>query len=217
MAKKTEKIEHIKQSQDNKYPVSKLRRDPEAIHHYVNEIRILSPSEYRKLRAVIPKDRHKTMLDVLLITGMRYVEVQRLWLHREWYLDKENMIHLPEEAQKKVKRTQLERTITPLPAMFGYILKDFFENQKPPAEGNWNINLRNWAIKAGIHPYGLSAKTTRKTLESWCVKAGVLESSVCLRAGHDSITSMKHYQGLAFNDEETKDIQKQLTAWNFLK
>jgi hypothetical protein len=49
------------------------------------------------------------------------------------------------------------------------------------------------------------------------IKAGVLESSVCLRQGHDSLTSMRHYQGLAFFDDEIRDIKKQLTAWGMLR
>jgi hypothetical protein len=49
------------------------------------------------------------------------------------------------------------------------------------------------------------------------IKAGVLESTVCLRQGHDSLTSMRHYQGLAFSEEEIRDINNQLTAWGLLK
>ena len=160
---------------------------------------------------------HKTLLDVLLITGMRYVEVQRLWNHKEWYLEHENIIHLPEEAQRKHKRSQLERTIHPLPTMFNYIMKDFFEASKPPVESVWNRDLRKWAEAAELNPYGPSAKTTRKTIESWMIKAGVLESTVCLRQGHDFLTSMRHYQGLAFSEEEIRDINNQLTVWGILK
>src|SRR5665811_1511958 len=58
---------------------------------------------------------------------------------------------------------------------------------------------------------------TRKTIESWCVAAGIIESSVCLRQGHDSLTSMRHYQGLAFSEDEMRDIKKQLTSWNLIK
>ena len=47
--------------------------------------------------------------------------------------------------------------------------------------------------------------------------AGVVESTVCLRQGHDSLTSMRHYQGLAFSDDEVRDIKKQLTAWGISK
>ncbi|MDP4228361.1 MAG: site-specific integrase, partial [Bacteroidota bacterium] len=73
------------------------------------------------------------------------------------------------------------------------------------------------AEDADINPYGLSAKTTRKTLESWCIAAGMLESTVCLRQGHDNLTSMKHYQGLAFSADELRDIEKQLIAWSLMK
>jgi integrase len=212
------KNSHVKTTEMNKYPVLQLKRDPEAIHHYLNgEIRILVPTEYQRIKNIIPQKRHRTLFDVLMITGMRYVEVQRLWDHKEWYLQKKNIIHLPEEAQKKHKRTQQERTIHPLPGMFELLLDDFFEARKPPAESNWNRDLRKWAEDAGITPYGLSAKTTRKTLESWCIAAGMLESTVCLRQGHDNLTSMKHYQGLAFSADELRDIQKQLTAWGLLK
>jgi integrase len=208
----------VKTTENNKYPTLGLRRDPDALHHYLKgEIRVLTPAEYQKLRSAIPKDRHKTLLDILLITGMRYVEVQRLWNNKVWYIEKENIIHLPEEAQRKHKRSQLERTIHPLPGMFNYILKDFFEAQRPPAETNWNKDLRKWAGIAGINPYGLSAKTTRKTIESWMIKAGVVESTVCLRQGHDSLTSMRHYQGLAFSEDEIRDINKQLTSWGILR
>ncbi|MGB9938705.1 tyrosine-type recombinase/integrase [Methanosarcina sp.] len=214
----SKKNSHTKTTELNKYPVLQLRRDPESIHHYLNgEIRVLTPGEYQRIKNVIPQKRHRALFDTLIITGMRYVEVQRLWDHREWYLRKENMIHLSAEAQKKHKRSQQERTIHPLPGMFELLLDDFFEARKPPAESNWNRDLRKWAEDAGINPYGISAKSTRKTIESWMIKAGIMESTVCLRQGHDSLTSMRHYQGLAFTEDEIRDIKKQLTAWGILK
>jgi integrase len=183
----------------------------------VKEIRILTPNEYQKLRTAIPMDRHKTLLDILLITGARYVEVQRLYENKNWYIEKENIIHLPESAQRKHKRAQLERTIHPLPGMFSYLMKEFFAARKPPAESVWNRDLRKWAEATGINPYGLSAKTTRKTLESWLITAGVLESTVCLRQGHTNLVSMKHYQGLAFSEDEIREIKKQLGEWGILR
>jgi hypothetical protein len=72
-------------------------------------------------------------------------------------------------------------------------------------------------MAAGINPYGLSVKTTRKTLESWMIAAGIIESAVCLRQGHDSLTSMRHYQALVFSDDELRDIKKKLTAWGIVK
>lgn len=52
----------------------------------------------------VPKDEHKTILEVCLWTGMRYVEVQRLYDCLEWWQASRRAIFLPEEAQKKVKR-----------------------------------------------------------------------------------------------------------------
>lgn len=211
-------INHIKVCEENKYPVLNLKKDKEMQHLYINgDIRILVPSEYRNIRNAIPKDLHKTIFDVLLITGMRYIEVLRLYDNPDWYNEKRNLIHLPETAQKKHKRKQLQRTIHPLPSMFNYIMKDFFNGRKPADESNWNRLLRKYAETAGINPYGISAKTTRKTIESWSIAAGILESTVCLKQGHDSLTSMKHYQGLAFSDDELRDIKKQLSDWGMLR
>lgn len=206
-----------REKQEMQYLVSGYQKDPEALHLYVNDVRILTPHDYEILRSAIPKDQHKTLFDVLLITGMRYIEVCRLYTHQQWYNPKRNLIHLPKEAQKKKKRKQLERNIHPLPSMFSYILKDFFEGKKPPLETCWNKDLQRWAKKAGLAPYGISAKTTRKTIESWSVAAGLIESAVCLRQGHDSLTSMRHYQSLAFSDDELRDIKKKLTDWGMMK
>jgi intergrase/recombinase len=101
--------------------------------------------------------------------------------------------------------------------MFNYILRDFWEGKRPPLEPTWNKNIQRWAMNAGINPYGFSVKTTRKTIESWMIAAGVIESTVCLRQGHDSLTSMRHYQGLAFSDDEIRGIKKQLTAWGLMR
>jgi len=202
---------------NNKYPKTGYTKDPEALHLYVRDIRILTPKEYESIRVVIPMEAHKTIFDILMITGMRYAEMLRVYEHKEWYNEKRNLIHLPEEAQRKHKRRQLERTIHPLPGIFSYMIKAFWQARKPPLEATWNQNLQGWAKLAGINPYGLSVKTTRKTIESWSIAAGLIESTVCLRQGHDSLTSMRHYQGLAFSDDELRDIKKQLTAWGLLK
>lgn len=214
--KKTEEREHITES--NKYPTQALKRDRDSLHLYTKgEIKILTPTEYHTLRAAIPKDEYKTILDVLLVTGMRYVEVCRLYDNPDWYNEKRNIIHLTAEAQKKHKRSQQERTIHPLPSMWNYTMTAFFKGKKPPVESSWNRNLQRWAVKACMNPYGISAKTTRKTLESWMISAGILESTTCLRQGHDSLTSMRHYQSLAFSEDEQRDVRKQLTEWGLLK
>ena len=39
--------------------------------------------EYETLCNAIPKDKHRTLFDILLVTGLRYIEVCRLYVHQE--------------------------------------------------------------------------------------------------------------------------------------
>ena len=209
---------HVQITESNKYPTQGIKRDRDCLHLYTNgEIRVLTVEEYLKLKNAILKDDYKIILDVLMITGMRYVEVCRLYETPEWYNERRNLIHLPAEAQRKHERRQSERTITNLPGMFNLMMRMFFNGKKPPVESSWNRDLQRWSVKAGLNPYGISCKTSRKSLESWLIAAGVQESTVCLRQGHTTLVSMLHYQNLAFSEDERRDIKSQLTAWGILK
>ena len=154
------------QRNQEKYPVSGFTRDKEAI--YVNGIRVFVPAEYDKLKAVIPKKRHKTLFELSAITGMRYAEIQRLHNHPEWYSESRNQIRLNEEAQKEVKRNAKERTVDLLPSTLPYILDQFFSGSAPPDIDTWNQDLIRWALKTDFNPFRVSAKTTRKILNPGC-------------------------------------------------
>lgn len=198
-----------------KYPVSGFTRDKEAI--YVNGIRIFVPVEYDRFKAGIPKKRHKTLFELSTITGMRYAEIQRLYDHPEWYSESRNQIRLNEDAQKKVKRKAKERTIDLLPSTFPYILDQFFNGPAPPDIDTWNQDLKRWAVKTNFNPFGVSAKTTRKSIESWMLSSGVPPFKVYQRQGHDPETSLYHYQGLSFTDIEMHQIKKRLIEWGILR
>jgi len=73
-----------------------------------------------------------------------------------------------------------------------------------------------WSKNAGIEPK-VGPKTPRKTVESWMLKSGIPEIEIYSRAGHDPITSLRHYQSLSFTDYEMRDITKRLTEWGILK
>jgi hypothetical protein len=79
------------------------------------------------------------------------------------------------------------------------------------------MRIDDFLIQLVKYCFGMSVKTSRKTIESWSIAAGIPESTVCLRQGHDSATSMHHYQGLAFSDDELNDIRKILTEWRILR
>lgn len=179
----------------------------------VQKVRVLGPEEVDTLARNIPNDELRTIFEVCLWSGMRYVEVQRLHAHPNWWQEVRRSIHLPEEAQRKKKRTQRDRHIHPLPRLMDNELRRFFKGRKPPSIQVWDENLQRWATKAGMNPVGISAKATRKTIESWMITAGVPLNIVCLRQGHDSMTSMQHYQGLPFTDAEKIEIKKRLAGW----
>ncbi len=49
------------------------------------------------------------------------------------------------------------------------------------------------------------------------LKTGITEIEIYSRAGHDPITSLKHYQSLFFTDYEIRDIEKRLMEWGILR
>src|SRR5437879_6855080 len=73
-------------------------------------VRILRPNEYEQLREGARTLENQTRADGLLLTGLRYVEAQRLQTNPDW-LDG-RFVHLPAYAQRKTKRTQKERWVT---------------------------------------------------------------------------------------------------------
>ncbi len=175
-------------------------------------VRILSPQDIDQLISHIDKPYHQTIFRVLLFSGMRYVELERLYANPEWYQIKRRHIHLPEEAQRKVKRVAPERYIPVAPAIQGEI-NYFFRNKRPPHHKVWNENLKRWARKSGIGAEGISAKTTRATIESWMVSAGMPMNDICLRQGHDHLTSLNHYQALPFTVSEKIEIKNRLVGF----
>lgn len=177
--------------------------------------KVLNPEEYDKFTLCIPK-RYKTIFELNVITGLRYIELQRLFDNPKWYSESRNQIILPPEAQRKVKQKLVKRTIDKLPSTFSYIFKDFINGNRPPDRTSWNRDLERWSMKAGIEPK-VSPKSARKTVESWMLKAGIPEIEIYSRQGHDPVTSLKHYQSLSFTDYEMRDIQIRLKEWGILK
>jgi hypothetical protein len=176
------------------------------------KIRILTPYDYDTYVVHIDKDYLRTVFNIAFWSGMRYVEVQRLHRHPEWWLRERRTIYLPREAQKKVKRVAPERYI-PVPPQIQNELPYFFKNRKPPSLKVWNDNLKRWARKAGFDTLGITAKMTRASIESWMYAAGMLPSVICQRQGHDKLTSLNHYMAIPFTEAEKAEIKKRLAGW----
>lgn len=84
--------------------------------------KVLTVEEFDKYLQFIPV-RYRTAFEVNVITGLRYVELQRLHDNPKWYSEVRNQIILPPEAQKKVKQKLIKRTVDRLPSTFKHILK----------------------------------------------------------------------------------------------
>lgn len=175
-------------------------------------VRILRPKEYESLLNHCKKPHHRTMLQALLYTGMRYIELQRFQKYPSWF-DGE-FIHLPRMADRKVMRTQHERFVRLNQA--GRMAVEYFLRMKEPlpAYQNWRDNMRRWGEHAGLNPQGLGVKTTRKTLESWLIfyyperMVQVTQSQ-----GHNVITSVEHYLSMPFNEVDKVQMKSYIEGW----
>ena len=175
-------------------------------------VRILRPKEYEALLRYCTKPHHRTMLQALLYTGMRYIEMQKLQKYPSWF-DGE-FIHLPRLADAKVKRTQHERFVRLNQA--GKMAVEYFLRLKEPlpAYQNWRDNMIRWGINAGLDPTGLGVKTTRKTYESWLIfyfpknMIQVIQSQ-----GHNVITSVEYYLNMPFNEVDKIQMKSYVEGW----
>jgi len=178
-----------------------------------NGVRILTPYEFDRLYGAVKKWDYQVLLNVALYTGMRYVELQRLQKHREWFNPVRRCIYLPKEAQRKKKRKFADRYVHLTPSAMHYIPM-FFKIRKLPKIQQWNKWLKWWAERSGIGKEGVSAKTTRKTWESWLVISYPDKvAQICMNQGHTDTTAIQHYIQLPFSEEERREIKIRTAGW----
>ena len=123
-----------------------------------NDTRIFRPYEWQKVLYGCPKIELRTILEALLYTGMRYIEMKRLQEHPEWFDG--DFVHLSELAQKKVKRKQKERWVR-LNSQGKMVVRYFLNGQKKiPSYQTWNENVRTWARRGAVSYTHLTLPTT---------------------------------------------------------
>ena len=179
-----------------------------------NGVRIFTPQEYEALRGAVRKDSSRVVLEALLFTGMRYVELQRLKKHREWLLRERACIHLPADAQRKPRRRWRERFVYLTPQGLAAVERLFSRNVKIPRREAFNTSIRSWAEKAGIGTQGVCAKALRKTWESWLVVSFPWAIDlIAMNMGHTNLTALNHYLQLPFSDAEKERIKVYTAGW----
>jgi integrase len=194
--------------------------------------RILRPKEWKALVEACPKIEYKTILQALLFTGMRYIEMQRFQKYPSWFDG--DFVHLPQEASRKKLRTQRERWVR-LNNQGKMVVQYFNQIKTPmPSYQSWNENLACWASRAGfpeaeikervnkitgevkkVHVCpGLSVKTTRKTWESWLMFYYPPQiAMITLSQGHTQITSLQHYVNMPFTESDRIEIRNYVEGW----
>jgi len=179
---------------------------------HLSNCRILKPAEVTKMIRAIPKVAYVDMFEALLYSGCRYIEMQRVYKHPEWFRDK--FIHLTKEGSRKKKATISERYIHLNQAGISAI-RHFLDGDKNlPTYKAWRDNLSRWAKLAEISPDMFSPKTTRKTWESWLVwyypeKIATVFGS----QGHNELTALRHYVNLPFTSEDKIDMKRYVEGW----
>ena len=174
--------------------------------------RILRPKEWKALVDACPKIEYRTMLQALMFTGMRYIEMQRFQKYPSWFTG--DFIHLPKFADRKVKRKQPERWVR-LNQQGRMIVEYFLQmDEELPAYQNWRDNMKRWAERGGISSEGMGVKTTRKTWESWLMfyYPGFM-ADITLSQGHDTITSIQHYLNMPFTEVDHLQMKNYVEGW----
>ncbi len=174
--------------------------------------RILRPSEFELLLEGAKDVKNQVRLKVALITGMRYVELQKLHKHPEWYNRQENFMMIEEtKTERKSKRRYIW-----LPDVAREVIPLFFALKlKFPSHQAWEKNLRNWAKQVGLSPEYLNTRATRKTWECWLSFAfPSLRDHIVLSQGHTSATSLEHYMNIAFTEEDLIKMRYWVQGWD---
>ncbi len=186
-------------------------------------VRILRPNEYDKLLDTIERQKtkykYREIINALLYTGMRYVELMRFHEHDtthkddRWFDKKAMVIYLPPEASRKEKRTMKERYVYLSSQGVIHVENFLLYVDKLPSRDSLNMMLRFWGRKAGLG--NISVKTFRKTWESWLVASyPTLIPLIAMSQGHTEITAMKHYLNLPFTKEDLEEIRIRTAGWS---
>lgn len=170
---------------------------------------IFRPCNVKLLIAAIPKVDYKDKFETLLYTGCRYSELQWLYKHQDAF-DGEK-IHIP---SFKPKAKHGDRFVT-LNSNGKRAVTYFLRSKKNfPAINGWNFNLKRWCKLANIDKNGISAKSTRKTWESWLVTMYPMASLQILHSmGHTDKVALDYYMMLPFNDQDKQDMKFYTDGW----
>ena len=147
----------------------------------------------------------------LLLTEMRYAELQRFRENPDWLDGK--FVFLPRGSMLKVKAKKRERAIR-LSDMGKTLLPDLFQVPHPfPDLSALDMKLRRLP-KRILDGVPINNKAFRKTCESWLVFYYPDKSlQIALSQGHTTTTQYEHYLNIPFDDDDKKEMRKWVEGW----
>ena len=187
-----------------------------------NGSRVLTPGEADSIRRVISKPSNRALFDLMLYTGLRLEEVRQLVEHPEIFDEERRLLVI---KSGKAKASQKSRNVI-LSDKGVEAVRAFLQAPKMPASSSaWQTNLIRWSKIAGLSPlpgrseeggnvYGITVRTSRKSLESWLLTAYPDRAAwIALSQGHTETTALGHYLNVSFTDQERSDILGEVRGW----
>jgi len=187
-----------------------------------NGSRVLTPGEATSIRRVISKPSNRALFDLMLYSGLRLEEVRQLVEHPEIFDEERRLLVI---KSGKAKASQKSRNVI-LSDKGVEAVRAFLQAPKMPASSSaWQTNLIRWSKIAGLSPlpgrdneggnvYGITVRTSRKSLESWLLTAYPDRAAwIALSQGHTETTALGHYLNVSFTDQEREDIIEEVRGW----
>ena len=115
------------------------------------ETRILKPKVFQTLLEAVDNPKHRTLIQFMFHTGIRYETAKRFHKHSDWLMD--NAIYLPKGSTLKHKARQREKHIL-LSYRGREVSKDFLQIKKLPSRQGFNKMLKKYCRLANITDIG---------------------------------------------------------------
>lgn len=187
-----------------------------------NGSRVLTPAEASAIRSVISKPSSRALFDLLLYSGLRFAEVQQLADNPLLFDEERGTLSI---KSMKPSAKQAGRNVILGTKGAAAVQAFVAAGAKVPAfVTTWQHNLIAWADAAGLsplptvkvksNPFGITARTTRKTWESWLLAACPDQIvRITLSQGHSETVALRHYLNVAFTAAEREAIAAEVVGW----
>jgi len=203
----------------------------------VGGTRILPPGEADQIREIIKRPSDRVIFDALLFSGVRYAELSQVAKEPSRFNPERKCLTIDNKKDKAAERAGDTRVVY-LSDRGVEAVRAFIALGKTPCHYNqWLRKLKRWSHVAGLKPldgledgttreqlvqekvpnvWGISVKSTRKTLECWLFCAFPDRADLIAdNMGHTVEVSKKHYRKWfgAFTADEKAKIIEYTAGW----